>query len=209
MPSFGRVMAAVSDAWVNRREELLDQSARLTEAINRALPTVGELPSDALEVAYRSFVGSFDPINGGFGDAPKFPQQPIVEFLLRVRDEPWATRADDMVRVTLREMADGGIHDQLGGGFARYSVDHQWLVPHFEKMLYDNAQLARLYLWAGKELADPRLLEVARSTLDYLLTDLRHPDGGFFSAEDADSEGVEGKFYVWTVDELEVGAWRG
>jgi hypothetical protein len=202
MPSFGRVMAAVSDAWVNRREELLDQSARLTEAINQALPRVGELPSDTLEVAYRSFVESFDPINGGFGGAPKFPQQPIVEFLLRVRNEPWATRADDMVRVTLREMADGGIHDQLGGGFARYSVDHQWLVPHFEKMLYDNAQLARLYLWAGKELADPRLLEVARSTLDYLLTDLRHPGGGFFSAEDADSEGVEGKFYVWTVDDL-------
>jgi hypothetical protein len=160
------------------------------------------LPVDGLEIAYRAFVESFDPINGGFGGAPKFPQQPILEFLLRAREEPWAARADDMVRVTLREMADGGIHDQLGGGFARYSVDHQWLVPHFEKMLYDNAQLARVYLWAGKELADPRLLDVARSTLDYLLNDLRHPGGGFFSAEDADSEGVEGKFYVWTLDEL-------
>ncbi len=107
-----------------------------------------------------------------------------------------------MLRTTLTEMAAGGIHDQLAGGFARYSVDNQWLVPHFEKMLYDNAQLARIYLWAGKELADPGLIDVARSTLDYLLTDLRHPDGGFFSAEDADSEGVEGKFYVWTVGEL-------
>jgi len=202
MPSFGRVMAAVSDAWINRREEVLDQSARLTEAINRTLPSITALPSDALEGAYRAFVESFDPINGGFGGAPKFPQQPILEFLLRAREEPWAPRADDMVRITLREMADGGIHDHLGGGFARYSVDHQWLVPHFEKMLYDNAQLARIYLWAGKELAYPRLVEVARSTLDYLLNDLRHPGGGFFSAEDADSEGVEGKFYVWTVDEM-------
>ena len=107
-----------------------------------------------------------------------------------------------MLRRTLSEMADGGIHDHLGGGFARYSVDNQWLVPHFEKMLYDNAQLARIYLWAGIELEEPGFVEVARSTLDYMLTDLHHPDGGFYSAEDADSEGVEGKFYVWTLSQL-------
>ncbi len=203
MPSFGRVMAAVSDAWVNRREEVLEQSARLTEAINRTIPSTNALPSeDALKDAYLEIAESFDPINGGFGGAPKFPQQPILEFLLRVRGEPWAPRADEMLRISLQEMAAGGIHDHLGSGFARYSVDEQWRVPHFEKMLYDNAQLARIYLWAGKELGDPRLLEVARSTLDYLLTDLRHPDGGFFSAEDADSEGVEGKFYMWTLAEL-------
>jgi hypothetical protein len=203
MPSFGRVMAAVSDAWVNRREEVLDQSDRLTEAINRAIPATGALPTeDALDNAYQDIAESFDPINGGFGSAPKFPQQPILEFLLRARNEPWAPRADNMLRITLNEMADGGIHDHLGGGFARYSVDNQWLVPHFEKMLYDNAQLARIYLWAGVELGDQRLLDVARSTLDYLLADLRHPGGGFFSAEDADSEGAEGKFYVWTIAEL-------
>jgi hypothetical protein len=203
MPSFGRVMAAVSDAWVNRREEVLDQSERLTEAINRAIPSTGALPSEeALHNAYRDIAGSFDRINGGFGGPPKFPQQPVLEFLLRARGEPWAPQADEMLQITLAEMAGGGIHDHLGGGFSRYSVDSQWLVPHFEKMLYDNAQLARLYLWAGNELGDPSLLEVARSTLDYLLTDLRHPEGGFFSAEDADSEGVEGRFYVWTIDEL-------
>ncbi|HEY6629315.1 MAG TPA: thioredoxin domain-containing protein [Acidimicrobiia bacterium] len=203
MPSFSKVMTAVSDAWVNRRDEVLEQSARLTEAINRDIPPADGLPQEpALQDAYETIAATFDPINGGFGEAPKFPQQPVLEFLLRVHGEPWASRADSMLRTTLMEMAAGGIHDQLAGGFARYSVDNQWLVPHFEKMLYDNAQLARIYLWAGKELADPGLLDVARATLDYLLTDLRHPDGGFFSAEDADSEGVEGKFYVWTLGEL-------
>jgi uncharacterized protein YyaL (SSP411 family) len=108
-----------------------------------------------------------------------------------------------MVKVTLSEIAQGGIQDQLGGGFARYSVDSQWLVPHFEKMLYDNAQLARLYLWAGIELGEPDFVEVARSTIAYLISDLRHPSGGFYSAEDADSEGAEGTFYLWTTDELD------
>jgi uncharacterized protein YyaL (SSP411 family) len=204
MPSFRSVMRAVSDAWENKREEVLGQSERLTDAISRNIPMAEGLPGqETLERAYESLASSFDPINGGFGGAPKFPQQPVLELLLRIHRESWAPRAAHMLRVTLFEMADGGIHDQLGGGFARYSVDDQWLVPHFEKMLYDNAQLARLYLWAGIELDEPRFVEAARSTLRYLLTELRHPDGGFYSAEDADSEGVEGKFYVWTTDELE------
>ncbi len=204
MPSFRSVLRAVSDAWDTKRENLLDQSDRLTEAIARSIPSADDLPGiDTLARAYDSLATEFDPVNGGFGDAPKFPQQPVLEFLLRVHREPWAPRAGHMLRTTLEEMADGGIHDQLAGGFARYSVDAQWLVPHFEKMLYDNAQLARLYLWAGVELDRPRFVDVARSALDYLTTDLLHPDGGFFSAEDADSEGVEGKFYVWTTAELE------
>ncbi len=204
MPAFRRVMATIAEAWENRRDELLDQSDRLTEAISRSIPASEALPGgDTIEEAYESIAATFDAINGGFGGAPKFPQQPVLEFLLRVRDEPWANRADEMLTVTLTGMADGGIHDHLGGGFARYSVDERWLVPHFEKMLYDNAQLARIYLWAGAELGHDRFTETCRSTLEYVLTDLRHPDGGFYSAEDADSEGVEGKFYVWTLDELD------
>ena len=204
MPSFRTVLRAVSDAWENRRDEVLGQSSRLTEAISRQLPRDENDPGpEVLARGHESLAASFDPINGGFGGAPKFPQAPELDFLLRVHTEPWADRAGHMLKVTLSEMADGGIHDQIGGGFARYSVDAQWLVPHFEKMLYDNAQLARIYLWAGIDLEEPRFIDVARSTLGYLLRGLRHAEGGFFSAEDADSEGVEGKFYVWTTQELE------
>jgi uncharacterized protein YyaL (SSP411 family) len=204
MPSFRTVMRAVSDAWENRREEVIGQSERLTEAISRRIPHSDDIPGkNALTSAYEALAAAFDPVNGGFGSAPKFPQAPDLDFLLRVRDEDWAPRASHMVKVTLAEMAAGGIHDQIGGGFSRYSVDAQWLVPHFEKMLYDNAQLAHLYLWAGIELGEPSLVDVARSTIDYMLNRLRHPEGGFYSAEDADSEGVEGKYYVWTTEELE------
>jgi len=202
MASFGRVMDAVWSAWTDRRDEVGEQAARLVAAISREIPG-GDVPGvDTLTKAYHQIDSSFDRAHGGFGGAPKFPQQPVLEFLLRIREEPWAQGATVMLTTTLEKMADGGIHDQIGGGFARYSVDPRWLVPHFEKMLYDNAQLARLYLWAGVELGQPRFTSVARSTLDYMDRDLRHPDGGFFSSEDADSEGVEGRFYVWTPDQI-------
>lgn len=201
MPAFSEVMAAVADAWATNRNQVLQQADNLVSAIASDIPA-GDFPdATVLDDAVSTILESFDPINGGFGGAPKFPQQPVLEFLLRSRASDPAI--DGALSTTLTRMADGGIHDHLAGGFARYSVDPIWLVPHFEKMLYDNAQLARIYLWAGVELDEPRFVEVAKMTLDYLLNDLRHPTGGFYSAEDADSEGVEGKFYVWELDEFE------
>ena len=203
MPSFRQVLGSVSGAWRERRGDVAEQATKLSSLIGRRIPSGDSLPdSETLQRAYQSVRSSFDPIHGGFGRAPKFPQQPLLEFLLAVLDEPWAETAGSMLGFTLERMAAGGIFDQLGGGFARYSVDERWLVPHFEKMLYDNATLARIYLWAGQRLEEPAFWEVTRQTLDYLIRDMRNPDGGFYAAEDADSEGVEGLFYVWSLQEI-------
>jgi len=204
MPGFKRVLEAVADGWDHRRAEIIDQAGKISAAVGTSLPSSDETPGrEALEAAYAAIETQYDPDHGGFGAAPKFPQAPTLEFLLRVAGESWAPRATEMLEHTLASMASGGIYDQLGGGFARYSVDDRWLVPHFEKMLYDNALLARLYLRGAQVTGNRDFERVARETLDYLLADLRLPGGGFASAEDADSEGSEGLFYVFTLAELQ------
>ena len=212
MASFRQVMAAVDEAWNNRRSDVHAQADQLTSLIDRtsrAAAAVGAetAPADAadarmLEQAGDAILSSFDPEWGGFGGAPKFPAAMTLASALRIHhrsDRPELLR---VVRTSLDAMASGGIYDHLGGGFARYSVDHRWLVPHFEKMLYDNALLTRVYLHAWMMTGEPAYRQVVDETIGYVLRDLCHRDGGFYSAEDADSEGVEGKFYVWSESEL-------
>ncbi|MEX0989156.1 MAG: thioredoxin domain-containing protein [Actinomycetota bacterium] len=204
MPSFRRVLTGIAEAWTERRDELVAQGTSVVEAIGGANaltadddPLDERLLTDALATLHRTF----DPDWGGFGGAPKFPQPMTLELLLR-RAATGNDEARRMATVTMDRMAAGGMYDQLGGGFARYSVDERWHVPHFEKMLYDNAQLARLYTSGWRLTADDAYRGVATATLEFLLREMQHAEGGFFSSQDADSEGVEGTFYVWTWDEL-------
>jgi uncharacterized protein YyaL (SSP411 family) len=205
LPGFVKLLEAVHDAWTSRRGELDEQAQRLTAHLNRAgalRPSNEPLSSEILRNAYTSARAQFEPQFGGFGRAPKFPQAMTLDFLLRTYVRNQAAETLHIVTHSLDAMAAGGMYDQLGGGFHRYSVDDHWLVPHFEKMLYDQALLARTYLHAFLVTGLPRYRRIVEETIDYVLRDLRHADGGFFSAEDADSEGVEGKFYVWSLDEI-------
>lgn len=198
LPGFPRVLSSVADAWQERRDDLRQNAELLAEHLRNSETREegGELPADFLTRGVENVRRVFDARFGGFGGAPKFPAPTTLAFLLTQSD------GRDMALATLEKMAAGGIYDQLGGGFHRYSVDERWLVPHFEKMLYDNAQLARVYLSAYQLSGNAEFARVARETLAYLEREMLSPEGGFYSAQDADSEGIEGKFFVWTPQEL-------
>ena len=205
MPGFPRLLASIAEAYGNNKGEIERVTQQLTEQMGRT----GQLPRgtsiltvDVLHRAYSALATNFDYQNGGFGAAPKFPQPMTPEFLLRYHHHGFNPRALELVEMTLEKMAYGGIYDQIGGGFHRYSTDAFWLVPHFEKMLYDNALLARLYLHAYLVTGRPLYRRIVEETLDYVLREMTDSEGGFYSAQDADSEGEEGKFFVWTPDEI-------
>ena len=204
MPSFKEVLSKILKVWQEDREGISLSAANLTGHLRR-LSSVSNinrgLHHEKLEQAARGVAESYDWEFGGWGQAPKFPQPMVIEFLLRL-----AARGDktplEMATYALNSMAKGGMYDVVGGGFARYSTDNEWLVPHFEKMLYDNAQLARVYLHAYLLTGDRNLRRICVDTLDFIIRELTHPDGGFFSSIDADSDGIEGIFYIWMLDEI-------
>jgi uncharacterized protein YyaL (SSP411 family) len=205
MPAFRDVLETLAKAYAEQRGDVAQQAKTLVEAIQRsseAPPSHELLTAGLLTEAVLTLWHQFDREHGGFGGAPKFPPASTLEFLLRMRLRSDSDQALEMALKTLDEMAAGGMYDQLGGGFHRYAVDEIWLVPHFEKMLYDNALLASAYLHGWLVTARPRYREVVEETLDYLLRELRLPEGGFASAQDADTMGEEGLTYVWRFDEV-------
>ncbi|MFI5454032.1 MAG: thioredoxin domain-containing protein [Isosphaerales bacterium] len=205
MAGFPRVLESVHQAWQERQEEIKASAAEMTEQL-RTFGAIskgsGELDFKVLDQAARATMRNFDPLHGGFGHAPKFPHPMDLKVLLRHHARTGDTQSLQVVRHTLDKMARGGIYDQLGGGFARYATDDRWLVPHFEKMLYDNALLSTVYLEGYQLTRDPDFGRVARETMDYVLGRMTGDEGGFYSTEDADSEGVEGKYYVWSLAEV-------
>jgi hypothetical protein len=205
MPAFPRVLSAIAEAYRDRRGEVMNSTNQILvhmQQVTRGTNDVDPMTVDVMTRAFVELIKQFDDTYGGFGLEPKFPQPMTYEFLLRQYLRTEDPQSLDMVELTLARMARGGIYDQLGGGFHRYSTDTYWLVPHFEKMLYDNALLVRLYLHAYQVTRNPEYRRVAEETLDYVVREMTSLEGGFYSAQDADSEGEEGKFFVWRPEQV-------
>jgi uncharacterized protein YyaL (SSP411 family) len=205
LPGITDILTRVANAWRNQGEAIATQNAQLRDAMAALEPAASDaaLPREAPAAARAALASAFDPVNGGFGAAPKFPHVPELALLLRGYTAHGDTQALALVRATLLRMADGGILDQLASGFFRYSVDAQWSIPHFEKMLYDNAMLLELYADVARVTGEPRFAEVARGIAAFLARTLGAPDDAFYASLDADSEGAEGRYYLWQRDEVQ------